>query len=797
MRDCHLRPTTPSQVPEGAERLATCLSSGDAATLRTALAGLTTLGPAALAPHAGAVIERLRDIDAGVRLASLQALGTLSQLGPTGLEPYAAAVAEALADTEASVRLGALQVLMKLERGSLVCLADAVMAVLEDENPSIRAAALEVFERLGPQAEGALAQHSAGIALKLKDSDYNVRLCALRVLGNLRADCLTSHLSSILLALQDSCPFVRSAAVEALAQLAPAQFMRHSCMVANAMELGDPTVCRWVAEVLAGLGPERLPPHMSSVLPALRNRSAQVRASALQLLRTAPPQALAPHALAVGGLLRSSDPDVRVWALRVLADLETSALLPHLGAGLAALADRCPDTRSAALALLQKVVPIRFAPHAADVASLLQGGDAEVSLWALRVLERFLPVNVEPYGELLLAALRNEDQRLSSAALALLKRMRPAALGPHADVVAAIVLEGEGRKRLAAFQVLVRLNADDLEWHAAATLSAFKAWSVEDRTACLATFEGLPISLLGRWAHSTATDGSTLLHLAAEDGRRELCRKLVDQNSCVAAKNNKGRTALDVARRQKHVELAKFLEQSSRRRLSMVRSGQGDAYFVSQKDNRSISQVEWYTLEMPGLAGRLGLKHSFIAVTVGDPQAGPGQTWTYVFEKAQRESARDASCSQYENGVHISHWHDVARVVKGNALHRLTQSDLVNNTGKPELCLRSLRDVSVELGPYDLATCNCHHAALAIYNACAKESARISRIPNRALVSVTKGLKLYLGLDVANVPGHLGGLRRRKWWGRPHKVACSTGECAGSRPRAATAPLPSTRVPEL
>merc|ERR1712039_965960 len=58
------------------------------------------------------------------------------------------------------------------------------------------------------------------------------------------------------------------------------------------------------------------------------------------------------------------------------------------------------------------------------------------------------------------------------------------------------------------------------------------------------------------------------------------------------------------------------------------------------------------------------------------------------------------------------------------------------------------RDIAVDLGPYDLVTCNCHHTALAVYNACAREFAQVPQIPNPVLTWSASLLRT-LGMDVA------------------------------------------------
>merc|ERR1712129_12580 len=101
----------------------------------------------------------------------------------------------------------------------------------------------------------------------------------------------------------------------------------------------------------------------------------------------------------------------------------------------------------------------------------------------------------------------------------------------------------------------------------------------------------------------------------------------------------------------------------------------------------------------------------------------------------------------FKNGVHVSHWVDVAPNVDQDSIHTLTLPDITNNTGRRELCMQVLRDIAVELGPYDVAICNCHHAALSVYNACAVAEAQIPYIPNFMLTLGAWALGT-VGLDV-------------------------------------------------
>merc|ERR1711957_671028 len=66
--------------------------------------------------------------------------------------------------------------------------------------------------------------------------------------------------------------------------------------------------------------------------------------------------------------------------------------------------------------------------------------------------------------------------------------------------------------------------------------------------------------------------------------------------------------------------------------------------------------------------------------------------------------------------------------------------------GRPRMA--QLREIAVELGPYDVATCNCHHCALAVFEAAA-EASSVPRIPNAWLVAGVKILRDSAGFDIS------------------------------------------------
>ena len=177
------------------------------------------------------------------------------------------------------------------------------------------------------------------------------------------------------------------------------------------------------------------------------------------------------------------------------------------------------------------------------------------------------------------------------------------------------------------------------------------------------------------------------------------------------------------------------------------------------------------------LEKRAGAIHSLLAITVGSSES---DAHTYVLEKAavarrklssandshgaaskpvlddamlRREEATDALLLRQEeareeatrNGVHLSDWLEVAP----NIAHA-PRAVLAHDELRQGLTMRQLREIALNTGPYDVIESNCHHAVLAVFNACAIESRKEPRIPNHRHVAIMRVLKRRLGIDVTN-----------------------------------------------
>jgi len=164
------------------------------------------------------------------------------------------------------------------------------------------------------------------------------------------------------------------------------------------------------------------------------------------------------------------------------------------------------------------------------------------------------------------------------------------------------------------------------------------------------------------------------------------------------------------------------------------------------EDKRSVAKVEWFTVPLVGAAGWVGVMHSFLTVTVEDPHS----SHCYVIEKAAvAETEDEENNMRLKNGVHISHWADVAPTISNDSIYTLTAVDMKSKFGGKPILMTDLRDVAVDLGQYEVANCNCHHMALAVYNFCARDYAQVSHMPNEVLTWVA-GVLEFVGVDVGH-----------------------------------------------
>lgn len=225
-----------------------------------------------------------------------------------------------------------------------------------------------------------------------------------------------------------------------------------------------------------------------------------------------------------------------------------------------------------------------------------------------------------------------------------------------------------------------------------------------------------------------------------------MCQLLVRSGAQLSAKSTWQCTPEDFAQHGNHLEIIEQLR-SAKANIARVRAGAGNAFAMAMNDQRSIVQVEWHVMRNSGFFGAVGVKHSFLVVRVASSEE---DSHTYILEKAAFLS-KAYECEQFANGVYVSHWQDARVKVTEEPIHVLEASDIQTSKGPTvALSMRMLRGIGVDLGPYHAATCNCHHMALKVYNACAKPSAQVADMPNAMWTHVAELFNM-VGINVGTV----------------------------------------------
>lgn len=285
------------------------LDSPQWATASLARLAGTSRSPAEVEDPAviAALIERLKDTDAGVRRAAASSLGRLKSrtavpalIGAMGdrnrevrgaivealanIEDVSAvpALQRALTDESADVRKSALDGLSNFSDNLR---PEALLPALKDASPEVRARAADILGEIGDRAA------VSDLAALLRDGHSNVRQQALHALGKLRERSVTA---SIVPLLRDNNADVRNAALQALGELK--YIMQESDLLAL---LGDP--------------------------------DADVRSQALQYVRENPSASLVP---VLRRLLEDPNADVREHAVDALSEIRDPAARAALKAAL-------------------------------------------------------------------------------------------------------------------------------------------------------------------------------------------------------------------------------------------------------------------------------------------------------------------------------------------------------------------------------------------------------------------------------------------------------------------------------
>ena len=200
----------------------------------------------------------------------------------------------------------------------------------------------------------------------------------------------------------------------------------------------------------------------------------------------------------------------------------------------------------------------------------------------------------------------------------------------------------------------------------------------------------------------------------------------------LCARNDDGLQPLALA---KSYEVDQFLR--SRMHFRETRFGHGNAFAEMIQDERLVSEVVWYTIPLPDIAGNLGGLHSFLAVTVG------GGVKRYVLEKAGSASME----AHQKHGVFIGSDDDDlgTKLLSVDCVNMHRKLSLSSGSLNAGLKMKDLHEQAHNTGPYDLATSNCHHAAQLVFNhCCAREADREATPPNELAAFVAGKLHLDL-----------------------------------------------------
>ena len=214
-------------------------------------------------------------------------------------------------------------------------------------------------------------------------------------------------------------------------------------------------------------------------------------------------------------------------------------------------------------------------------------------------------------------------------------------------------------------------------------------------------------------------DGFTWLHRAASKNNLELCKVLVEHVGVpVRPQDGQGREPYQVT-------ASSQVDAYLRSQISYVKTrfGSGDAMNEALRDTSRVTRLVWYTIPLPGIAGYIGGKHSFVYVTTQNSIVGN----SYIIEKAQPR------CENHD-GTFVSFWQGNDGM--GVGVNLVSEAEVLRKIEQPKegVTINNLIEVAKQAGPYRLSTCNCHDIARDLFNTCCKEDAQrmpLDKTPNR------------------------------------------------------------------
>ena len=183
------------------------LQSSSWAVRQHAVAALGLVESTVLAPHALAVVARLRDSDRDVTEA---ATATVDSALPTdALVSYAPFFAQNLFDPRPSVQLAALDIFMRMPPAILSQQAQQIVGLLNTPNEDVHAGLRELLPKIPPQV---LAHFGPQLEAATRSEHWKLRVAALQALATIEPAALAPHAKAVLSRLQDADNDVKRAA---------------------------------------------------------------------------------------------------------------------------------------------------------------------------------------------------------------------------------------------------------------------------------------------------------------------------------------------------------------------------------------------------------------------------------------------------------------------------------------------------------------------------------------------------------------------------------------------------------
>lgn len=246
-----------------------------------------------------ALIDRLKDSDAGVRRAAANSLGNLKST--RAVLP----LIDVLDDKDKEVRSSAVQALGNLQDARAVT---PLLGLIRDPYVGVRQSVLEAlsnFEHEDIPAEPVIKA--------LSDANEDVRHKATHLLGNIRDRAATSALIN---ATKDQSPEVRASALEALAEMKDGSAVP---AMLNALKDESPDVRHQAVHALSNMHaavPE------ATMIALVGDPSADVRQAVLEMIRERP---FTGAVAAVAKLVDDPNGDVRIEAVSTLGEIRDPA----------------------------------------------------------------------------------------------------------------------------------------------------------------------------------------------------------------------------------------------------------------------------------------------------------------------------------------------------------------------------------------------------------------------------------------------------------------------------------------